>query len=124
RGIRGLRFLSFVLALRKLLRLLSIYLKIKFVAGIAVLAAWTLWLRIPHTSFGASCLLLELLTLVLVGVRLWQRAATVVWYENYDELHTSPLWPIPPTSPTSELVEVGASPNVPPLHDESGDPST
>jgi len=124
RGIFVLSFRSFVLALRNLPRLLSIYLATTFVVGMAAWAAWTLWLRIPHTSFGASWLLLELLTLVLVGVRLWQRAATVVWYENYDELHTSPLWPIPPTSPTSELVEVGASPNVPPLHDESGDPST
>ena len=112
RGIRVLSFRSFVLALRNLLRLLSIYLTITFVAGIAVLAAWTLWLRIPHTSFGASWLLLELLTLVLVGVRLWQRAATVVWYENYAELHTPPLPlpPIPPPPPTMELVEVVASP--------------
>jgi hypothetical protein len=87
-GIRVLSFRSFVLALRNLPRLLSIYLTITLVAGIAVLAGWTLWLRIPNTSFGASWLLLELLTLVLVGVRLWQRAATLVWYENYAELHT------------------------------------
>ncbi len=122
RGIRVLSFRSFVLALRNLLRLLSIYLSTAFVAGIAVLAAWTLWLRIPHALFGASWLLLELLTLVLVGVRLWQRAATVVWYENYAELHTPPipLPPIPPAPPTMELLEVVASPEVPPFQDAGG----
>src|SRR6266849_4531121 len=114
RGIFVLSFRSFVLALRNLPRLLSIYLATTFVAGIAVLATWTLWLRVPHTSFGASWLLLELLTLVLVGVRLWQRAATVVWYESYAELHTPP---IPPAPPTMELVEAVASPEVPPFRD-------
>src|SRR5713101_10154818 len=116
RGIFVLSFRSFVFALRNLPRLLSIYLATTFVAGMAAWAAWTLWLRIPHASFGASWLLLELLTLVLVGIRLWQRAATVVWYENCAELHTLPLpLPlIPPPPPTMELVEVIASPGAPP----------
>ena len=92
--MRVLSFRSFVLALRNLPRFLSIYLTTAIIAGIAVLAGWTLWLRIPHTSFGISWLLLELLTLALVGARLWQRAATVVWYENYAEMHTPPL-PLP-----------------------------
>src|SRR5712692_50514 len=98
RGIFVLSFRSFVLALRNLPRLLSIYLANTFVAAIAALATWTLWLRIPHTSFGASWLLLELLTLVLVGVRLWQRAATVVWHESYAKLHAPPI-PLPPGAP-------------------------
>jgi hypothetical protein len=108
RGIRVLTFRSFVLALRNLPRLVSMYLTTAFVAGIAVFAAWTLWLKIPHGSFGASWLVLELLTLAMVGIRLWQRAATVVWYENYTELHAPPL-PMPvirPAPPTTELVEV------------------
>jgi hypothetical protein len=108
RGMRVLTYRSFVLALRNLPRLVSIYLASAFVAGIAVFATWTLWMRIPHAFFGTSWLLLELLTLVLVGVRLWQRAATVVWYENYAEQHTPalPLPVIPPAPPTTELVEV------------------
>jgi hypothetical protein len=124
RGMFVLSFRTFMLGLRNVPRLLSIYLATTLVAGIAALAAWTLWLRIPHTSFGASWLLLELLTLLLVGVRLWQRAATVVWYENYAELHAPPipLSPIPSAPPTIELVEVGASPKVPPFQDEGGAP--
>ncbi len=124
RGMFVLSYRSFVLALRNLPRLLSIYLATTFAAGIAAWAAWTLWLRIPHSLFGASWLLLELLTLVLVGVRLWQRAATVIWYENYVELHAPPipLSPIPPAPPTMEPVEVVASPQVPPFQDKGGDP--
>jgi hypothetical protein len=116
-GMRVLSFRSFVLALRNLPRLLWIYLTTAIVAGIAVFAAWTLWLRIPHALFSASWLLLELLTLVLVGVRLWQRAATLVWYENYAELHTPSLHIplIPSAHPTTELVEVVASPGTPRL---------
>lgn len=106
RGMRVLTYRSFVLAVRNVLRLLSMYLTATFVAGIAVVATWTLWLKIPHTSFRASWLLLELLTLVLVGVRLWQRAAIVVWYENHSAMHapTLPvqLTPAPPS--TMELV--------------------
>src|SRR5260370_19581364 len=77
---------------------------------------------LPISSFGASWLLLELLTLALVGVRLWQRAATVVWHENYAELHAPPipLPPIPPAPPTMELLEVVASPEVPPFQDAGG----
>ncbi len=117
RGMRVLSFRAFVLALRNLPRLLSIYLTTAIIAGIAVLAAGTLWLRIPHTSFGISWLLLELLTLVLVGARLWQRAATLLWYENYAGLHTPPLpLPlIPPPPPTTELVEVVGSLGAPRL---------
>jgi cytoskeletal protein RodZ len=50
-----------------------------------------LWLNIPHKSFGRSWLLLEVVTLVMVGIRLWQRAATVLWYENYAELVAPPV---------------------------------
>jgi hypothetical protein len=117
RGMRILTFRSFVLALRNSPRLVSIYLTITIVAGIGVFAAWSLWLRIPHGSFGGCWLLLELLTLVLVGIRLWQRAATVVWYENYAKVHTAPLpLPVVPPAPaTTELVEAVASPGAPGL---------
>jgi len=111
RGIRVLSFRSFMLALRNLPRLVSIYLTTAFVAGLPC-SRLDFMAEDSARVVRASWLLLELLTLVLVGVRLWQRAATVVWYENYAELHTPPLpvLLIPSPPPTTELVEVVASP--------------
>ena len=109
RGIFKLSFRSFVLALRNLHRLLFIYLTTSFVCAIVIAGAWELWLNIPHQSFGRSWLLLEIVTLMMVAIRLWQRAATVVWYENCAELHAAavPVESVPPTAP--ETVETTAT---------------
>jgi hypothetical protein len=101
RGMFVLTFRSLVLALRNSARIVIIYLVTTIVAAIAIVLTWYLWLTIPHTSFGASWLLLEVLGLLLIGIRLWQRAAMVLWYENYAELHAPPavLPPAPPPPP-------------------------
>jgi len=109
RGMFVLSCRSFVLAMRHLPRLLSIYLATAFVAAIVAIAAWALWLNIPHQSFGRSWLLLEVVTLVMVGIRLWQRAATTLWYKNYVELHAPPV-PVPPMPPPREIIETEAVP--------------
>lgn len=110
RGMFVLTFRSLVLALRQLFSLLPIYATTAVVAAIAICATWIIWLNVPHTSFGASWILLELLSFVLVAVRLWQRAATVIWYGNYREKHAPPvLMPPPPQSPP-QLGEVERAP--------------
>ncbi|MGA3177364.1 MAG: hypothetical protein ABSE19_08455 [Candidatus Acidiferrum sp.] len=110
RGMFKLSFRSFVLAVRNSPRLLSIYMATTVVAGIVVAAGWELWLNIPHKFFGLSWMLLELVTLVMVAIRLWQRAATVLWYENYAELHAArvPVTPVP--APLPEMIETAAVP--------------
>lgn len=110
-GVRGmfkLSFRSFVLALRNLHRLFFIYLTTTFVCVLVTVAAWSVWLNIPHQSFGRSWLLLEFVTLVMVAIRLWQRAATVLWCENYAELHAAPVpvTPVPPPPPEIVQTEV------------------
>lgn len=96
RGMFVLTFRSFVLALRNLPRFIFMYGVITVIAAIAIVATWYLWLSIPHTAFGVSWLLLELLSLLLIGVRLWQRAAMVTWYDNYAKRHAPPVL-LPPT---------------------------
>jgi hypothetical protein len=99
RGMFVLTFRSFVLALRNLPRLVSIYFAIALIGALLVVGVWFVWLNIPHQSFGTSWLLLEVLSLLMVGLRLWQRAASLLWYENYTESHVAvvPLapWPLP-----------------------------
>jgi hypothetical protein len=122
RGMFVLTFRSFVMALRHLPSLLWIYIFTTIIAAIGVIATWYVWLTIPHTSFGASWLLLELLTLLLVGLRLWQRASVVVWYENYAEAHApaipAPPAPLPPVTYVERLGVVNTTPVGIPTPDE------
>src|SRR5208337_3091367 len=110
RGMFKLSCQTFVLAVRNLPRLLSIYLTTTLVCALMAVAGWKLWLNIPHKSFGRSWLLLELVTLVMIGIRLWQRAATVLWYENYAELHAAPVPLTPVIAPPPEMIEAAAAP--------------
>ncbi len=107
RGMFVLSFRSFVLALRNLPRLVLIYFAITLIGALVVVATWFLWLNIPHHSFGTSWLLLEVVTLVMIGLRLWQRAASLLWYENYLELNAVPV-PLPPMplTPPQEIIVV------------------
>ena len=123
-GVRGMFLLSwrsFVLALRNAPRLVFFYFVIALFGAILAFGTWLLWLNIPHQSFGKSWLLLEVLTLVMVGLRLWQRATTILWYENYAELHPA-FVPVP--TPPPQLVTVDAVPVLPPLPDDGGQPAT
>jgi magnesium-transporting ATPase (P-type) len=110
RGMFKLSCRTFMLAVRNLPRLLSIYLTTTLVCALVAVAGWKLWLNIPHNSFGRSWLLLEGVTLVMVGIRLWQRAATVLWYENYAELHAAPVPLTPVTPPPPEMIQAAAAP--------------
>jgi hypothetical protein len=109
RGMFVLCCRSFLLAARHLPRLLSIYLATALVAAIVAVAGGALWLDIPHQSFGRSWLLLEVVTLAMVGIRLWQRAATTLWYKNYVEVHAPPV-PAPSMPPPHEIIETEAVP--------------
>ena len=110
RGMFKLSCRSFMLVVRNLPRLLSIYLATTLVCAMVVVAGWKLWLNIPHKFFGLSWMLLELVTLVMVAIRLWQRGATVLWYENYAELHAAPVPVTPVPAPPPEMIETAAVP--------------
>ena len=106
RGMFVLTFRSFVLSLRNVPRFILMYLVTTVFAAIAIVLSWYVWLGIPHTSFAASWLLLELLSLLLIAVRLWQRAAMVLWYDNYAQLHAPAVLPPPAPLPPPVFVEL------------------
>ena len=125
-GVRGMFFLSwrsFVIALRNALSLVFRYFAITLIGAILVLGTWLLWLKIPHHSFAKSWLLLEVLSLFLVGLRLWQRATIVLWNENYEELLAVPVLPPLTPLPLPQGFAVTA-PVLPPLPDQGGQPIT
>ncbi len=124
--VRGMFFLTwrtFLLTLRNAPRLVFTYLFITLLGAILALGAWFLWLNIAHSSMASSWLLLELLTLFFVGLRLWQRAAAVLWYENYAELHPA-FVPAPLAPLTQDVVIAEATTVLPPPIDEGGQPAT
>ena len=102
RGMFVLTFRSFLMSLRNLPRFVFMYFVPTIVAASAIVLTWYLWLTIPHTSFGASWLVLEILSLLLIGLRLWQRASMILWYQNYAELHAPPVV-LPPTPQTPSI---------------------
>lgn len=90
RGMFFLTFRAFGLAFRKTFRFLTIYLGTTIVGAIVVVCAFLIWLNIPHARYVASWTLLELVSLVMIGIRLWQRAAMMVWYTNYVSVYQAP----------------------------------
>lgn len=130
RGMFFLTFRSLWLSLRHLPRFVFMYFVPALVAAVAIAATWYVWLTIPHTSFGASWILLEVLSLLLIGLRLWQRASMVLWYENYAELHAPPVLAAPAPLPLPVFVDADNSltesvpprPEPPPPAGETEDP--
>lgn len=122
RGMFILTWRSFLLAVRNAPHLVSLYFAITLIGAILAFSVWLLWLKVPHQSFGTSWLLLELLALFMVGLRLWQRAVSVLWYESYMELNPAfvpePLTPLP-----QPVVEAEIIPILPPLPDDRGKPA-
>jgi hypothetical protein len=125
-AVRGMFFLTwrmFLLTLRNAPRLVFTYFFITLLGALLAAGAWFFWLNIPRSATGTSWLLLELLTLCFVGLRLWQRAAAVLWYENYAALH--PVFvPAPPMPLPQEVVVVEATPVLPPPLDDGGQPAS
>jgi hypothetical protein len=90
RGMFRLTFRSFALAFRKTFRFWGIYLPTTMVGAGVAGCVFLIWLNIPHSSYVASWTLLEALSLILIGMRIWQRAAMIVWYTNYVSVHQAP----------------------------------
>ena len=102
-GMFFLTFRSLALAVRKSFRFVGIYLGTSIVGAIVALCAFLIWLNIPHARFGLSWLLLEFVSLVLIGMRLWQRAAMMVWYTNYISVHLAPSAFVQTLIPTTPI---------------------
>jgi hypothetical protein len=119
RGMFLLTFRSLALAVRRSLRFIGIYFAITLVGTILAAVAFLIWLNIPHARFGLSWVLLEFVSLLMIGMRLWQRAAMMVWYTNHVTVHLAPpafvqaVIPTPAAVTTPTEVEAGTEPEPP-----------
>lgn len=78
---------AFTICRHALGTLLWMYFRISLVAWLVLgLGIW-IWSYIPSSMYSVSWLLLEIVTIVQIGVRLWLRASSVAWYERYADLN-------------------------------------
>lgn len=64
-------------------KLYGTYVGITVIRVALVLAGLWLWSLLPHAATTVSFLVLQAVVLVHIALRLWQRAASVAWYERY-----------------------------------------
>jgi len=98
-------------------RLYASYLGIALFSAAAFCVGLALWFYLPHQATGASFLILELVTIVLISTRLWMKAASARWVALLPlEVHfaaplAQPIVEIP-ANPV-EVVEVTDTPTPP-----------
>jgi hypothetical protein len=68
---------------RNVATLFRVYLCISGVAWVTLAAGLYLWTKLPPTATPVTFLLLELIILMQLLTRLWQRASSVTWYKRH-----------------------------------------
>jgi hypothetical protein len=68
---------------RNVTTLFRVYLCISGVAWAVLAMAIFVWAKLPPTATPATLVLLQLIVLTQLGVRLWQRASAVTWYQRH-----------------------------------------
>jgi hypothetical protein len=103
RGMLRNTWRSFVVASKNFGKLIRTYISIHIIGIVSTCVLLSLWVFIPHRATGASFLVLELLLLINIAVRLWQKAACMTWWE------AQPL-PLPPPVPEPALAFAADAP--------------
>jgi len=88
------------------------YLRISVLGWLVLAAGFYLWSKMPPTRFGWTFLILELVVLLGFGVRLWQRASEMVWYQRCVLAAATPPVPVTPTPAPDPLLTI--APTAPP----------
>ena len=110
RGMLRASWRSLVLSLRNGSLLIS-YLLIHAVGIVAMVALLYVFLNVPPARFRLSFVVLELVVLVDIAVRLWQKAACMTWFE------TQPKIAVPAFTPAPSSVVSEPTPLPPPPED-------
>ena len=73
---------AFMMTIRNLGTIVTTYVCIHIVGIIAMVALCLVVVYIPHAQFRLSFFVLEILMLIEIAVRLWQKAAAMTWVES------------------------------------------
>jgi hypothetical protein len=98
---------SFMTSLRHLGTILSTYIMIHIVGIVSMIVLCLLWSRVPHSMLGPSALVLEVLVLIDIAVRLWQKAACMTFFESQPVAVATPPYELAPIATIAEPGEPG-----------------
>ena len=100
---------AFGLLRRNFFSLLWLYLRVSIIAWVLFAFGLHLWMyHLSPQANVAAFLLSQLMILVWIGTRLWQRASEAIWYRNYQASHVAePAWS---PAPAPMYVPVAAEP--------------
>jgi hypothetical protein len=88
------------------------YFCISFLAWVTLAVGLFLWVKLPPTALPVSFVLLEVVVLVQIATRLWQRASAVSWYQG----HALEVQSVDYTTPHPvEVVDTTPGDELPPL---------
>jgi hypothetical protein len=100
---------AFTLFRRNFFSLLWLYLRVSIISWLLFALILYVWMfQLSPQSNVAAFLVSQLMILIWIGTRLWQRAGEAIWYRDYQANHA----PAPAWSPTPEpmYMPVPASP--------------
>jgi hypothetical protein len=63
-----------------------------------------LWIKLPHEAIGLTFLIGEVIVLLWLGFRLWQKAVETAWYQQRVLAEMQPMVAAPPVSDASPII--------------------
>lgn len=96
RATRRSAWAALKLASRRLGGLYGTYFLIGLLTWMVTLIALLVWTKLPPTAVPVTFVLLELIMIVHIGGRLWQKASATVWYKRNPEPVPVVTEPAPP----------------------------
>lgn len=105
RSMLRMTWRGFVRSLRNIVPLLSAYISIHIVGILALIGFCLLTLHFRHQNYFGTWLVLEIMLVIEIAVRLWQKAACMTWVQ----LHAVTV-----STPSYELSPLAAIPTAPP----------
>ncbi|MBZ5655710.1 MAG: hypothetical protein LAO56_10575 [Acidobacteriia bacterium] len=95
---------AFKITTGNLASLFWMFLRISVVGWLVFGAGLYIWAKMPPARFGWTVLFLEIVVLCGFGVRLWQRASEMIWYQR--RFLAPVVAPIPVAPPPGPLVTI------------------
>ena len=107
RGMLRVSWRALILSLRNAGILTTAYLSIHMAGIILMVLLSAIFIYVPHASFRLSFFVLQVVVIVDIVVRLWQKAACMSWLENRPADITTPVYapPAPVTLSTEPTPE-------------------